>query len=389
MAKPVNKQIEKQLDKVVGAGEQTSLIAYHRQPNTLLQSQATWRQKGLFDLTYSESYNRDATNLFDNWLAKTTMELWQTKPKDKEGFVWCSFTDIGKVIYKKDRLDPDQYKNIKEGLLRLGGNMLPYSKLSDKGTISIGLIQFLEVLFDTNITPAEMDKLNANEKIGTMLLSLPAEGVKLEAGKEDKGGFRITKIGLRPNQILMTDIAGKGQGYTHLKNEAIADLRKSLGEAGTKWFDYISQHKTEKGKIKLATIIRRFGWVDKLKHNGRPACLELAIKGFKECVAIDQIFDKQVIKNKLEGSYYIPETEMFVFHRTRKWVNKVIADKRISDKPDSHYIKRLKALMEKNEWNITTVATKLDVSREYLGKVLGGKVKTGEKFIEKVRDFTG
>jgi len=372
--------IDKIADKIVKLAGDTADF-YHRQPNTLLQSQSLWRQRSLFDLTYNpDDYHKEVTNLSDNWLAKASIKLWQEKPKDKDNYVWVSFVDLGKLLYQDDRLNPEQYKSIKEGLLRIGGNMFPYAKPNSKGTMNFGLMQFLEVSFETNITQVEFDKLDYSKKIGTILLSLPAEGQ----------GLKITKIGIRPNPILAIDMTGEGQGYTNLKNEAIPELRKLLSEAGTKWFDYISQHKTDKGKIRLQTIIKRFGWKDKLKHKGKPECLEQAQAGFRECIDVDQIFNGQIIKGKQEGSYYIPETEMFIFHRTRKWVNKNIKEPKIQPViPDTFYLKKLKGLIEKNGWTTKTIADKLSVSRPYLSRVLNSKTTAGEALIEKIRDFTG
>jgi len=373
-------ELDKQLEKIEEAGIETAEV-FSKQPNTLLQNIQLWRQRSLWDIKdFTDITQRPYTHTFDNWLLKTTMVKWQEKPKDKEGFVWLSIADLGRVIYKDNRLNPDQYNEIKNGLLRVGGNILPFSRVNARGKFSIGLMQAVEVLFETNLEPEEYQKIDNIYKMGNVLLSL----LKPDAPLKQK----ITRIGIKPNSIFIREIQeGGGQGYTNLKRSAISELRQLLGEAGTKWFDYIAQHRLDKGTIKLDTIIRRFNWGEKLKRQGKPLCLKLAMDGFKECIDVGQIYPEQQIRKKRAGSYYIPEQEKFVFYRTIKWVRK--KEPVVVIKDDDFYLSKLRKIIKKNKWTIKGVADRLDVDRAYLSKILSGNRKGGEDFYEKVRELTG
>ena len=360
--------------------EVVDLGYYSKQPNTLLQSTHIWRQRSFFDISYTDDIDRDTTALFDNWITKASMKLWNEKPKDNKGFVWLSFADFGRLLYKTNRLNPEQNKDIKYGLLRLGGNMFPYTKPNEKGTINFGVMQFLEIEFETNIPASTFNSLENKDKIGTRLLSI------LDEGK----GQKITRVGIRPNPRFIDEMQGKGQGYTWLKDNAISDLRGRLSEAGTKWFDYISQCKLDKQSIKLDTLIRRFGWKEKLASKGKPKCFELALTGFQECIDINHIYPEQVVRGNKEGSYYITEKELFAWQRTREFVNKKKAIKAIpADKDNNYYITKLSKLIKRNKWTITSTAEKLGVERAYLSKILSGRARGGQELISKIREMTG
>ena len=254
---------------------------------------------------------------------------------------------------------------------------MPFASFNSSGKYTIGLIQAVEVLFETNLEPKEYGEIDDSSKMGNKLLFLLREGQ----------GQRITRVGIRPNLRFVKEIRGKGQGYTNLANTAIPELRPRLGEAGTKWFDYISQNRLDRGSIKLATVINRFGWKEKQAEQGLPRCLELAIKGFNECISEDHIYKQQATNGKLVGSYYDEKRTMFVWQRTRRWVSKNV--KIIEPKASDYYVKRLKSLIKKNNWTVTTVAEKIGVSRGHLSRVLSNKEKVGEDMTAKIRTVTG
>jgi antitoxin component HigA of HigAB toxin-antitoxin module len=376
----VSERVEKELVELAKPVQEE---VYHRQPNTQLQSVHLWRQKGLFDLDYNpKNYQRDKTVLLDNWLLKVCNKLWQTRPTDQQGYVKLKIVDISKEMYESERPNHEQYENIKEGLLRLGGYMLPYVRF-EEGKLRFSLVQTIEVEFETNITKEEFENTSKDSRLGSQLLAILKEGY----------GQRITAVRIKPNPKFIEEMRGKGQGYTQLKDSTIRELRGKLTEGGLKWFDYISQNKSDKGGLRLSTVINRFGWQEKLKHEGKPKCRELAIKGFNECVEVNQIYSEQAIRGKREGSYYDEDKEMFVWHRTGDWVRKkmakIEAEKTTTGDETPDIISKLKRLMDKNEWTVSTMSEKLGVSRAYLSKVLNGKKNCGEELAGKIRGYTG